>query len=513
MLETIELVVLAAAPWPLYRALAIPPFRRFYTCFAIGVLVFLVVYALAAVLLAIYLPALLHAAAILAIAILCWERWRARSDYGKAGKLPPGSLALVPREPWIDHRFYLKQAKENGPVFKASLFFRPMICVVGADQGHELLREHGDVLRAPPVRFNRFIPGGFLRYMEGDDHARYRKLFQAGIARSVLQDCAESIESDVRDSLDSITNSSENTGDLGVNPRAAFREMLLSILLRLFFGISKDAGAFGRLCELYEKLDIRKAACGTAKREIEVAREIAEIVKQQADSVKKRSIEGTPAPASFLAEILKHEPNAACDDTVILNLVYMVQVARTDMTGLLMWVLKKMSDNFEAVEQLRLQTSDLENQPRPTGPQFASAIVKETLRLDQSEYLYRKAQVNIQFKGFAIPKGWLVRICIREGHRNPKIFPDPERFDPHRFVGRIYGTKEYSPLGLLGHSCLGAQLVDLVGRTFVTVLANDFDWRVVSDGPREFAAAHWATSSKFRINLRARQPKAAQSLA
>jgi hypothetical protein len=71
MLETIELVVLAAAPWPLYRALAIPPFRRFYTCFAIGVLVFLVVYALAAVLLAIYLPALLHAAAILAIAILC----------------------------------------------------------------------------------------------------------------------------------------------------------------------------------------------------------------------------------------------------------------------------------------------------------------------------------------------------------------------------------------------------------------------------------------------------------
>jgi hypothetical protein len=85
MLETIELIVLAFAPWPLYRALAIPSFRRFYTCFAIGVLVFFVVYALAVSLLAIYLPVLLHTAAILAIAIIFWERWRARSDYGKTG--------------------------------------------------------------------------------------------------------------------------------------------------------------------------------------------------------------------------------------------------------------------------------------------------------------------------------------------------------------------------------------------------------------------------------------------
>jgi len=327
MLETIELFVLAIAPWPLFRALAIPPFRRFYICFAIGVLVFLAVYAVAVALLAIYLPAQLHAAAILAIAVLLWERWRARSDYGKARKLPPGSLPLVPREPWTDHRFYLKQAKENGPIFKVSLFFRPMVCVVGADQGHELLREHGDALRAPPVRLNRFIPRGFLRYMEGEDHARYRKLFQAGIARSVLKDCAETIEVNVRDSLNGIANSSDNRGNRGFNPQTAFREMLLVILLRLFFGIAEDASVFRRLRELYENIDIRKAACGSAKREIEAAREIAEIIKQQAGFVKKRAIEGTPAPASFLAEILKHDPNAVCDDTVIMTIAPAVATA------------------------------------------------------------------------------------------------------------------------------------------------------------------------------------------
>jgi cytochrome P450 len=513
MLETFELILLAFAPWPLYRALTIPSFRRFYTCFAIAVLVFLVIYAVAIAIVALYLPDMLHIAATLVFAGLLWERWRARRDYGKARKLPPGSLALVPRAPWIDHRFYLKQAEKIGPIFKVSLFFRPMVCVIGSDQGYELLSKHGNSLRAPPVRFNRFIPGGFLRYMEGDAHARYRKLFQAGIARSVLQDCAKHIEFNVRDSLSGIAISSKKTGDLGINPRATCRDMLLSILLRLFFGISENAEVFGRLCELYDKLDIRKASCGAAKREKEVAREIAEIVKQQAHFVTKRTIESTPAPASFLSEILQHEPSAARDDTVVLNLVYMVQVARTDMTGLLMWVLKKMSDDFEVVEQLRLRSSDLEKQPRPTSTQFAGAIVKETLRLDQSEYLYRKAHAGIQFKGFAIPKGWLIRICIREGHRNPEIFRNPEQFDPHRFLEHRYGTREYSPLGMLSHSCLGAQVVDLVGRIFVTVLANEFDWRVVSDGPREFAASHWATSSKFRISLSARESKAAKSFA
>ncbi len=513
MLETFELSVLAFAPWPLYRALAIPTFRRFYTCFAIRVFVFLVVYAVAIASLAIYLPVILHVAAMLAIAILFWERWRARSDYGKAKKLPPGSLALVPRGPLIDHLFYLKQAEENGPIFKVSFFFRPMVCVVGADQGHEFLREHGDALRAPPVRFNRFIPRGFIRYMEGDDHARYRKLFQAGTAWSVLKDCAKSIESGVRDSLNSIANSSENTGNRGINPRAAFHEMQLWILLRLFFGISEDPYVFRRLCELYENIDIRRAGCGSAKREIKVAREIAEIVKQQADFVKKRAIEGTPIPASFLAEILKHEPYVVSGDTVILNLVYMVQVARTDMTGLLMWVVKKMSDNFEVVEQLRLQNSDLDNHPRPAGSQLAGAIVKETLRLEQSERLYRKAHDNIQFKGFAIPQGWLIRICIREGHRNPEIFADPERFDPHRFIEHDYRTREYSPLGMLSHSCLGTQIVDFVGRTFVTVLTTDFDWVVVSDGPREHDAGHWTPSSKFRIKLWARRPQTSESRA
>ena len=405
LLKAVELAVLALAPWPFYRALAIPSFKRFYLCFAVSVGVILVTYAVTIIVIALVLPALLHLIALLALAVLLLERLRARESYGQGRRLPPGSLALVPRTPWVDHRFYLKRAAQHGPVFKTSLFFRPMVCVVGADLGYALLQEHGDALRAPPVRFNRFIPRGFLRYMEGEDHLRYRKLFQLGIAPAVLKSSASAIESQVREALKRIADVSAPRGDQGINPRAAIREMMLSILLRLFFGITEDNERSRRLSELYERIDVRKAACGSAKSEIRVAREIAATIKQQADSLLNSSAEDKPATASFLAEILRRDPNTAEDDCVLLNLVYMVQVARGDMTGLLMWVLKKMSDNHEVVDELRDISSNPSEASQSAASELSAAIVKETLRLDQSEFLYRKAQDEIRFKGFVIPWG------------------------------------------------------------------------------------------------------------
>lgn len=499
MLEALELLVLAAAPWPLYRALAIPHFRRFYTCFAICTLILLLLYAVAVVSLALYLPSLLPVATMLALAGLAAERWRARSDYGKARKLPPGSLALVPRLPWLDHRFYLKQARRHGPVFKFSLYFKPMACIVGADLGHDLLQSHGDALRAPPVRFNRIIPGGFLRYMEGSTHAHYRRILQNGFAPSVLEQCDDYTRTRVRAALAGMARSGG-----GIGPRSPLSEMFLVILLHLFFGVSDDSGAFGRLRKLYERIDVRKAACSSVKKEQEIAVEITRLIRQQVELLEKQSPGGETPPSCVLVKILRDDPAALVDETILLNLVYMVQVGRNDMTGLLMWILKKLADHPEFIRQLRDQIGPVGDHEAVVRAELAELIVKETLRLEQSEFLSRKASADIHFKGFTIPRGWLVRICVREGHRDPDRFRDPERFDPHRFEGHGHRTRAYSPLGMLGHSCLGAQIVSHVGRTFVTELARGFDLRVVSDGPREFGVAHWTPSSAFRINLQAR---------
>ena len=504
MLEAFELGLLGLAPWPLYRALSLPSLRHFFGCFVLAAVVLLGVYAGAVGMAVVYLPAALHVMAAIALAALIWDRLRASKGYGKGRGLPPGSLTLSPRGPWIDHRFYLRKAQEHGPVFKVSLFHRPVICIVGARLGQELMQAHGGRLRPAAVRYNRFIHRGLLRYMEGEDHVRYRRLFQAGFSRQVLERRASEVDCIVRRSLVGLCKASSGPGHQGCDPRAGLADMMLIVLMRLFFGIPDDTDTFRSLRDHYERIDVRKAACWGAGKEIEAASAIARIIEEQAATILARRERQAASPPSFLAEILMHDPNAAFDRTVLLNLVYILQIARVDLTGLLMWIIKKLSDHPEIVSYFHPGSSEGGSACPANLTEYAGAIVKETLRMDQSEFIYRKAGEDIPFHGFVIPKRWLIRICVREGHRDPSIFPEPERFDPHRFIGRSYSAADYSPLGMLGHSCLGAQTVDLVGRTFVMVLAREFDWSVLSDGPREFGAAHWMPSSNFRIELRAR---------
>jgi cytochrome P450 len=125
----------------------------------------------------------------------------------------------------------------------------------------------------------------------------------------------------------------------------------------------------------------------------------------------------------------------------------------------------------------------------------------ETLRLEQSEYLYRKVARSVEFEGFVLPRGWLIRLLIQESHRDPAVFSDPERFDPERFARRKYTRSEYSPFGADAHGCMGYRLAHLLGKALVDELAG-YDCRVVSDGPVERGNRHrhhWQPSSNLRV--------------
>ncbi|MEO6026454.1 MAG: cytochrome P450 [Candidatus Binatia bacterium] len=126
----------------------------------------------------------------------------------------------------------------------------------------------------------------------------------------------------------------------------------------------------------------------------------------------------------------------------------------------------------------------------------------ETLRLEQSEFLFRTVCAPIEVEGFRMPAGWLLRLCVRESHRDPAVFAEPDRFDPERFVTPP-GRLAYSPFGVATsrHACLGEALTKTVASVVLAELGRGFTWRTVADGPREFDGWHWTPSPNFRIAL------------
>lgn len=487
-----SLVVLASAPWPLVSFVSIPSIRRAYPRLAIAGVAILASYLLFIIGTAVILPELLPLMAIVAGCLLVGERWRARPGFGSKRGLPPGSLSLVPRVPWVDEKFYAKQADTHGPVFKMSQFFRPMVCLMGAQEGVELFRRHADQLTSPAVRFSSFIPKEYIRYMSPADHSYYKPVFRAAFNRKVLQDCAMDFRAMDAEELERMAMASQASPN-GVHPACFVEDLTFRCMLRLFIGVRYDSPDYRRLRSLYTEVQIGKASSTWRPKDRKAAHAIAAIIGERLEGG------GSSLPSCFLKEILGNDAIMARDQTVLLNLTYMIRIASSDLAGFLTWAIKLLVDNPEWIERLREKVLSGEN--RDEGEALAALIVKEVLRMERSEFIFRKAQVDICYKEFTIPRNWIVRVCIRDGHRDADTFPNPDAFDPERFKSRSYDKKEYSPLGIGRHACLGGQVIDALGKVFLIELTGDYDVSVVSDGCREYGRSHWEPSSAFRIIL------------
>jgi cytochrome P450 len=203
---------------------------------------------------------------------------------------------------------------------------------------------------------------------------------------------------------------------------------------------------------------------------------------------------------SVLGRLLAGDASAV-DETVVGNLIYMVEMGRYDVRSLMRWILKYLSDAPDVVTGLqRALAAPVSDAACP----FAESIVLETLRLDQAEALNRAVTADVDFDGYRIPKDSALRVLIRESHQDAATFSEPEQFRPCRFSGKSYPTQTYAPFGVGKHRCIASGLVVRLSQLFVEELASGYDWTVTGDGRRVRGRHHWEPAPGFEIALRSR---------
>jgi cytochrome P450 len=102
----------------------------------------------------------------------------------------------------------------------------------------------------------------------------------------------------------------------------------------------------------------------------------------------------------------------------------------------------------------------------PQGQADLPAAIEESLRLEPSATVIdRYATEDTTLGAAAIAKGELVRVSIAAANRDPRIFPDPDRFDPARPNLRRHLAFAHGP-----HVCLGIHLARLEARTALKLL-------------------------------------------
>ncbi|RZC39472.1 p450 domain containing protein, partial [Asbolus verrucosus] len=150
------------------------------------------------------------------------------------------------------------------------------------------------------------------------------------------------------------------------------------------------------------------------------------------------------------------------------------------------FILLTLANHKEVQEEIRQEIIDImgdSDQP-PTYSNlqelaYTERCIKECLRLYPSvAFIARDAMEDIHTtSGYVIPKGAMIHIHIFDLHRNPTLYPDPEKFDPDRFLPENIQKRHpfaYIPFSAGPRNCIGQKFAMLELKAVLCGILRNF---------------------------------------
>ncbi|KAL3335075.1 hypothetical protein AABB24_031338 [Solanum stoloniferum] len=173
------------------------------------------------------------------------------------------------------------------------------------------------------------------------------------------------------------------------------------------------------------------------------------------------------------------------NDAEIYNNIIGLLVASYDTTSAaITFVLKYLAElpkifNEVYKEQMEIRKSkgegELLNWDDIQKMKYSWNVACEAMRLmPPAQGAFREAITDFTFGGFTIPKGWKTFWNVYSTHKNPKYFPEPEKFDPCRFEGSGPAPYTFVPFGGGPRMCPGQEYARLEILVFMYNVVTNF---------------------------------------
>lgn len=131
--------------------------------------------------------------------------------------------------------------------------------------------------------------------------------------------------------------------------------------------------------------------------------------------------------------------------------------------------------------------TDLPNLP------FLDAVVREALRIYPPAYTFgREVIAPFELGGYLMPKGATVIVSPFALHRNPRFFPQPERFSPERWLNAQNASLPrfaYFPFGGGPRVCIGNHFATMEAALVLATLVQQVELSVAPDFQLAFSPA------------------------
>lgn len=144
-----------------------------------------------------------------------------------------------------------------------------------------------------------------------------------------------------------------------------------------------------------------------------------------------------------------------CDEMVTLLLAGHETTALT-----LSWAFFELGRHPHVVDRLRRELASMahpDDAEELSRLPYLDAVCNEVQRMHPVViWVPRTLLVPMEFRGYHLPAGLAVAVCVSLIHERPDLYPEPHQFRPERFLERKYSPFEFMPFGGGNRRCIGA---------------------------------------------------------
>ena len=384
-------------------------------------------------------------------------------------KLPPG-----PKGRWLTTLSFMRDARSAlsqwaaryGDPFFVNVLNGPIVITGRPD----LI---GKIFGSDPRTFESFakdglgpmLGNGSMLLLEGEPHRRERKLIMPMFHGKRMKSYAQSIEELAAASFESNVDSGE------VSMHDITTRISLDVIIRVLIGADPGSATAGLVDDAQEvikyakpififspKTQISFLGMMPWDRFLKARKKLRAGIGAEIDK-REKDLEGREDILSMLLNA-RYEDGSAMDREHLFDELGTFLFAGHETSAVAMaWAVYSLLTHQEALDRLvaELDGANVSEPGELSKLPWLGAIVNETLRLYPvvSDVL-RILKEPMEFDDFVVPAGHAVAAAISLMHFNEEVYPDPDRFNPQRFIDRSYDSSEYLPFGGGARRCAGA---------------------------------------------------------
>ena len=196
---------------------------------------------------------------------------------------------------------------------------------------------------------------------------------------------------------------------------------------------------------------------------------------------------------TLLAAARDEEGRPMSDEEIRDEMVTLLVAGHETTATSLAWTIHSLLQNPEALAAARDEVANVIGEgsqlPSPSPEQIAAleyldAVIKETARLNPVvPIVVRRLERDTQIGDYELPAGNIVAPCIYLTHRRPDLWPEPDTFNPDRFVGRRIDPFTFFPFGGGARHCLGAAFANYEMKIVLARLLSRVSLRAAPGDP------------------------------